>query len=70
MLVYIRGQTHTLACALREVLEDMCDEEDFVACTVLHPLDTHLVVEAPSEAIVREALLRLKTHVRQTKAQL
>jgi DNA-directed RNA polymerase subunit L len=54
---YFRGHGHTLACALREALEELTDEDEFVSCTVMHPLDTHLEVVAPSERLVREALL-------------
>lgn len=56
---YIRGQKHTLASALREILEENYND-DFVACSVLHPDDEHIVVEAPTEASLRESLLRMK----------
>lgn len=59
---YIRDQKHTLASCLREVIEEMCPSE-FVSCTVLHPLDEHIVIEAPSEAVVRSALLALKDKI-------
>ena len=59
---YFRGESHTLASALRPALEAL-GEEDFVACTLHHPLDDHLVVEAPSEATVRAALLAVKDQV-------
>ena len=60
---YLRRQGHTIACALREELEQRHPDE-FVSCTVLHPLDEHVVVEAPDEAAVREALLEVLDKVR------
>ena len=59
---YIRGQSHTVACALREVLEET-HAEDFVSCTVMHPLDNHIVIEAPCEASIRNALLTIKEKI-------
>lgn len=64
-LSYIRGQTHTLASALREELERE-NPDQFVSCSLLHPLDTHLVVEAPQDA-VRPALLRIKERIAATR---
>lgn len=61
---YLRDERHTLASALRPELERACGEEDaFVACTLVHPLDGHLEVEAPSEADVRAALLAVKARI-------
>lgn len=65
--VYLRGHTHTLASALREVLEAHHPSE-YVACSVLHPLDEHLVVEAPSTSAVRLALLEVKDRIREARA--
>lgn len=52
--------THTLGSMLREALEES-NPEDFVSCTVTHPLNTFLEVHAPSEAAVRAALQRLQS---------
>ena len=54
----VRDETHTLACMLRERLERNHPDE-FVGCSVTHPLDTFLTVRAPSVAAVRLALLQL-----------
>lgn len=67
--VYFRGQTHTLASALREALENLHPEE-YVACTVLHPMDEHLVVEAPSVQSVRTALLSVKEKIERERLKL
>ena len=61
-LYFIRNQHHTLASALREALENNHPNE-FVSCTLLHPMDDHLRVEAPSEQAIREALLDVKRKV-------
>ena len=66
MKFYFPGERHTLASALRVELELGCPEE-FVACTLVHPLDSHLEVEAPSEADLRAALLRIKDHIRNAR---
>jgi DNA-directed RNA polymerase subunit L len=60
---YLSEESHTLASALRGELEALVGTEDFVACTLVHPLDDFLVVDAPSEAIVRAALLAVKERV-------
>ena len=60
MKFYFLGQRHTLASALRSALEAQSDGEHFVACSHLHPLDDHVVVETPSERLLRDALLGLK----------
>ena len=62
MKVYIRDQTHTVASTLREALETE-NPDEFVSCAVLHPLDTHIVVNAPSIAHVRRALLTVKQKI-------
>ena len=62
MQFYFEGERHTLASALRASLERLCPD-DFVACTLVHPLDTHLVVDAPSEESVRRALLEIKAQI-------
>ena len=58
--LYFVDEGHTLASALRDALEEESSKTEFVSCTLLHPLDTFLEVCAPSEVIVRRALLRLK----------
>lgn len=68
---FFRGQSHTLASALREALECDDDETDeFVSCTQPHPLDDHLEVYAPDARAVREALLRVKACIRDTRGRL
>ena len=59
---YIRDQGHTLTSAVREVLEKECPEE-FVSCSLLHPLDQHIVVEAPSESVLRASLLEVRKKI-------
>ena len=59
---YMRGQKHTLACSLREILEDEYPDE-FVSCSIVHPEDEHIVVEAPSEAALRRCLLIFKDKI-------
>lgn len=66
---YLRDETHTLASALREQLES-AHADKYVTCTVLHPLDKHVVVEAPSENDVRSALLRIKDDIRTARLDL
>jgi UV DNA damage repair endonuclease len=62
---YFLNQGHTIASAIRPELEAACDREQlFVACTVMHPLDEHIVVEAPSKDVVKEALMKVKEHIR------
>ena len=51
-----------MASALREILEEALPDE-FVSCTILHPLDEHIVVEAPSEHEVRKGLLTIKDKI-------
>ena len=69
MIFYIRNEGYTLASALREALEELFPE-DFVACTVKHPLDEHCEVHAPSVQCVRQALLHLKDKVCTAKVAL
>jgi len=64
---YLLSERHTLASALREALEAQCAPSDFVACTLAHPLDQHLEVDAPSISDVRGALLTLKETVARTR---
>lgn len=59
---YMRGQKHTMASAVRELLEEAHPDE-FVSCSVVHPEDDHIVVEAPSEAALRRCLLALKDKI-------
>jgi DNA-directed RNA polymerase subunit L len=65
---YFTGERHTLLSMLRPALEEAAAEDDFVACTLLHPLDEHVVVEAPSEGAVRLALLDLKRRIADNRA--
>ena len=58
-----------MASALREILEEDLPD-DFVSCTVLHPLDEHVVVEAPSEQAVRQALLAVKDKISKARTSL
>ena len=64
---YVRDEQHTLASMLRPELE-AAHPEEYVACTLQHPLDTFLKVDAPSEAAVRSALLRVKDRIAATRA--
>lgn len=64
---YFEGEQHTLASALRPALEE-AHPDAFVACTLVHPLDAHLTVDAPSEAAVRTALLQVKAWVAAARA--
>ena len=73
MRFYFTEDKHTLASALREALERaLLDGEDdsFVACTVAHPLDEHLEVDAPSAAAVRVALLEVKERIQRIRSRL
>lgn len=63
MSVYLTHESHTLASALRPALEAAVGPEDYVACTLVHPLDDHLQVDAPSAAVVRSALLAVKGQI-------
>lgn len=63
---YFVDERHTLASALRESLEARCPNE-LVSCTLLHPLDNHIEVEAPSAAAVRLALLDVKDTITQAR---
>jgi DNA-directed RNA polymerase subunit L len=65
---YFVGETHTLASALRPSLEALCaSTSEFASCTTPHPLDTFLEVDAPSEAVVRLALLDVKRKIQQAR---
>jgi len=66
MQFYFKGERHTLASALRVNLERLCPD-DFVACTLVHPLDTHLLVDAPSEQKLRQALLEIKDQIQRAR---
>ena len=61
--LYFVEEGHTLASALRDALEEETTGTEFVSCTLLHPLDTFLEVCAPSEVVVRRALLQLKEKI-------
>ena len=60
--VFFTEETHTLASALRPILE--CQNPDsFVACVHSHPLDDFIEVFAPSKSHTRSALLELKEKI-------
>ena len=70
---YFVDEGHTLASALREALERRAAGAggaggDFVHCTVMHPLDTHLEAQAGREGDVREALLAVKREIRRIRS--
>ena len=69
MKLYLEDERHTLASALRPVLEDMCPDE-FVAVTLFHPLDNFICIDAPSVSVVRDALLTVKKMVQRTRTEL
>lgn len=69
MKFYLEDERHTLASALRPVLEEMCPD-DFVAVTLFHPLDNFICIDAPSASVVREALLMVRETVRRTRTEL
>lgn len=62
MTFFLPDEQHTLASALRDVLE-RAHPDEYVACTLQHPQDTFLRVDAPNEASVRRALLTLKDEI-------
>lgn len=66
---YLPAESHTLASALRVVLEE-AHPDAFVACTKPHPLDDFLQVDAPSEAALRAALLVIRDRIASTRAAL
>ena len=65
---YFTAESHTLASALRPALET-ANPDDFVACTLQHPRDDFLLVEAPSEAVLRTALLGIKAQLTQLRVK-
>lgn len=64
---YLLEERHTLASALRPALEALARDDEFVHCTLIHPLDQHIEVMAPSEAILRRALLTVKEQIREAR---
>jgi DNA-directed RNA polymerase subunit L len=62
----IENETHTLASALRPVLEEL-NPEEMTSCTLNHPMDNHVTVDAPSETALRTALLKVKDLVRESR---
>ena len=62
VVVYIRGEVHTLASALRPELE-RANPNDFVSVTQPHPMDDFTEVYAPTRAAVRDALLAVRGHI-------
>lgn len=68
MLFYIPDEGHTLVSALRTALEREVDAEEYVSCTVPHPLDRYIEVVAPCEKTVRRALLTVREHISKQRA--
>lgn len=66
---YIRDERHTLPSALRPNLEALC-EDDFVSCSLMHPMDNHVEVVAPSDRILRIALLKVKEQIQDVRTRL
>lgn len=66
--IYIKDQTHTLASGLREILEESYPD-DLVSCTILHPLDTHVEIRAPTEKCVRDSLIKFLDKIRIARSQ-
>lgn len=64
---YLLEERHTLASALRPALEALARDDEFVHCTLIHPLDEHIEVVAPSETILRRALLAVKDQIREAR---
>ena len=62
----LENETHTLASALRPVLEEL-NPDEMTYCTLNHPMDNHITVDAPSEAALRMALLKVKDLVRKSR---
>ena len=58
--IYLLEEGHTISSALRNALESLANPESLVACTVMHPLDSHVEVLSPSVASVRSSLVMLK----------
>lgn len=69
MKFYLVNQTQTVGSALRTALEHRSDGLEFVSCTHLHPLDTHLEVETPSARLLRHALLDLQAALAQVRVE-
>ena len=68
---YFHDESHTLASAIRPALEAAAAADNaFVACTLVHPLDGHIQVDAPSEAMVRTALSSVKDQVSEMRRHL
>lgn len=65
----IVNERHTLASALRPNLESLCGDEEFVSCTLMHPMDNHIEVIVPQEQLLRTALLLIKDQIRQARHQ-
>lgn len=65
---YFADEQHTLASGLRALLEEAHPDE-LVGCIHAHPLDQHMSVNAPSEAAVRAALLRLRDQIATARTQ-
>ena len=66
--IYISNESHTLSCMLRERLERNHPDE-YVACSLAHPDDTFIRVDAPSTQAIRTALLQLMNQVAQARTE-
>lgn len=66
MRFYFSDEGETFACAIRPFLE--AETEEFVSCAVCHPLDEHVELEAPSESVVRRAILSARGDLSRLRA--
>ena len=66
---YLMDERHTLASALRCALEERCETDDIVSCTLLHPLDNFIVVRVPEAQLLRTSLLSLKEAVQRARLE-
>lgn len=65
----ITGERYTLASALRPELETLCDEDEFISCTLKHPMDDHIELIVPREELLRKALLQVKDRIQTARLQ-
>ncbi len=66
---YLMDERHTLASALRCALEEHCETDDIVSCTLLHPLDNFIVIRVPEAHLLRTSLLSLKEAVQRVRSE-
>ena len=66
--VYVSNESHTLSCMLRERLEQNHPDE-YVGCSLSHPDDSFIRVDAPSIPAIRTALLQLMNQVAQARIE-